>query len=221
MQNVPTVLLPLGPTRPPHPMHRPLAHYDQAYFDKWYRHPRHRVKSPLDMRRQLGFILAATEYLLERPVRRVLDVGCGEGNWATVLRRLRPRATYFGVDGSAYAVRRFGRRRNIRLGTFDSLGGLGLPEDFDLVLCLGVLNYLPPDELRAGLRQIRRLAGGLVYLELFARSDDATGDFRREYTRSAAWYRRTIRGAGLVSVGLHCYLPRPLAWHAAALERAE
>lgn len=202
-------------------MSRPLAHYDQAYFDKWYRHPKHRVKSPLDMRRQLGFIVAATEYLLERPVRRVLDVGCGEGNWAPVLRRLRPGASYTGVDGSAYAVRRFGRRRNLRLGTFGTLGTLGLRTDFDLVLCLGVLNYLPPDELRSGLRQLRRLSQGVVYLELFARADDATGDFRREYTRSAAWYRRTIRAAGFVSVGMHCYLPKALAWHAAALERAE
>lgn len=202
-------------------MPRHLAHYDQAYFDKWYRHPKHRVKSPLDMRRQLAFVVSATEYLLERPVRRVLDVGCGEGNWAAVLRRLRPRAAYFGVDGSEYAVRRFGRRRNLRLGTFESLGSLGLPNDFDLVLCLGVLNYLTPAELRAGLRHIRRLSQGVVYLELFARSDDATGDFRREYTRSAAWYRRAIRDAGLMSLGMHCYLPRSLAWHAAALERAE
>lgn len=202
-------------------MSRPLAHYDQAYFDKWYRHPKHRVKSPLDMRRQLGFIVAATEYLLERPVRRVLDVGCGEGNWAPVLRRLRPGAAYYGVDGSEYAVRRFGRRRNLRLGTFSSLGSLGLRTDFDLVLCLGVLNYLPPDELRAGLRQLRALSEGVVYLELFARADDATGDFRRASTRSAAWYRRTIREAGFVAVGMHCYLPKSLAWHAAALERAE
>ena len=55
-------------------MHRELTHYDRRYFDKWYRHPRHRVKSRRDMHRQLGFIVAATEYLLDRPVRSVLDV---------------------------------------------------------------------------------------------------------------------------------------------------
>ncbi|NUQ13332.1 MAG: class I SAM-dependent methyltransferase, partial [Gemmatimonadaceae bacterium] len=60
------------------------------------------------MRRQLGFVVGVTEYLLDRPVRSVLDVGCGEGNWAAVLRGIRPRARYLGVDGSEYAIRRFG-----------------------------------------------------------------------------------------------------------------
>jgi SAM-dependent methyltransferase len=199
--------------------HRELTHYDRAYFDKWYRHPRFRVKSPADMMRQMRLIVGAAEYLLDRPVRRVLDVGCGEGNWAAALRRLRPGARYCGVDGSAYAVRRFGRRRNIRLGTFGTLGSLDLPGPFDLVLCLGVLNYLPPAEFRTGLRAIHGLLDGVAYLEIFTRADEATGDFRRDFTRWPSWYRREIRAAGFTALGMHCYLPRPLAGHAAALER--
>lgn len=202
-------------------MHRELAHYDRRYFDKWYRHPRHRVKSRQDMRRQLAFIVAATEYLLDRPLRSVLDVGCGEGNWSTVLRGIRPRARYIGVDGSEYAVRRFGARRNIRHGTLGTIGSIGLDGPFDLILCLGLLNYVAADELRSGLRQLRALAGGVAYLEIFTRADDATGDFRKSAARWPAWYRGVIRKAGFVPLGLHCYLPRELAGHAAALERAD
>ena len=202
-------------------MHRDLTHYDRRYFDKWYRHPRHRVKTRQDMRRQLGFIVAATEYMLDRPVRTVLDVGCGEGNWATVLRALRPRARYVGVDGSDYAVRRFGARRNLRLGTLGDIGTIGLEGPFDLILCLGVLNYVAADELRRGLRQLRVLAGGLAYLEIFTRSDEATGDFRKSTAQPPGWYRSVFRRAGFVPLGLHCYLPRELASHAAALERAD
>jgi len=202
-------------------MHRELAHYDRRYFDKWYRHPRHRVKTRQDMTRQLGFIVAVTEYLLDGPVRRVLDVGCGEGNWSTVLRSLCPRATYVGVDGSEYAVRRFGKRRNLRLGTLGNIGSIGLEGPFDLILCLGVLNYIAPDELRRGLRQLHGLAGGVAYLEIFTRSDEATGDFRRSSARWPAWYRGVIRRAGFVPLGLHCYLPREMASQAAALERAD
>lgn len=202
-------------------MERDLTHYDRRYFDKWYRHPRHRVKTSQDMKRQLGFIVAVTEYMLDRPVRSVLDVGCGEGNWSKVLRSLRPRARYSGVDGSEYAVSRFGARRNIRLGTFGSVGTIGLNGPFDLILCLGVLNYVAPDELRRGLRQLRDLAGGVAYLEIFTRSDDATGDFRKSAAHTPAWYRSVFRRAGFVPLGLHCYLPRDLASHAAALERAD
>lgn len=202
-------------------MIRDLSHYDRAYFDKWYRHPRTRVKSRVDMLRQLGFILSAAEYLLDRPVRSVLDVGCGEGNWSTVLKKLRPKARYLGVDGSEYAIKRYGARRNLRLGSFGGLGDLDLDGPFDVILCLGVLNYVAPDELKTGLRAIHELSGGLVYLEIFTRADDASGDFTREYARWPGWYRRTFRQAGLVSLGLHCYVPKELAGNAAALERAE
>lgn len=201
-------------------MHRDSAHYNRRYFDKWYRNPAHRVKSLQDMRRQLGFVVSATEYLFDRPVRSVLDVGCGEGNWSTVLRELRPRARYVGVDGSEYAIRRYGARRNLHFGTLGTIGSMNLDGPFDLVLCLGMLNYVAPNELSLGLRQLRRLAAGVAYLEIFTRADDATGDFRKLAARSPAWYRRVIRQAGFVSVGLHCYLPRDLAWHAATLERA-
>ena len=202
-------------------MHRDLAHYDRRYFDKWYRHPRHRVKSRQDMRRQLGFIVATAEYLLDRPVSSVLDVGCGEGNWSTVLKELRPRAKYVGVDGSEYAIKRFGGRRNLRLGTLGTIGSVGLEGPFDLILCLGVLNYVSGEELQRGLRQLRELAGGMAYLEIFTRADDATGDFRRTAAQWPSWYRTRIRRAGFVPLGLHCYLPKDLASHAAALERAD
>jgi len=202
-------------------MHRELTHYDRRYFDKWYRHPRHRVKSRQDMARQLGFIVGVTEYLLDRPVRTVLDVGCGEGNWSGVLRALRPRARYVGVDGSEYAVRRFGKRRNLRQGTLGTIGSIGLEGPFDLILCLGVLNYVAPDELQRGLRQLRTLSGGVSYLEIFTNADDASGDFRKSAAKRPAWYRAVIKRAGFVALGLHCYLPRDLAGHAAALERAD
>ncbi|MFN8582537.1 MAG: class I SAM-dependent methyltransferase [Gemmatimonadaceae bacterium] len=199
---------------------RSPAHYDKAYFDKWYRHPKHRVKSPGDIARQLRFIVSATEYLFEQPVRRVLDVGCGEGNWRPPLQRIRPGATYWGVDASAYAVARWGRRRNIQLGTFGTLASLALPGTFDLVLCCGVLMYVAPDELRSGLTAIRALASGVCYFEVFTSADSATGDFDARAMRPPSWWRRLFRETGFVSCGLHTYLPItwqtvPHCWSAA------
>jgi SAM-dependent methyltransferase len=193
--------------------------YDKSYFDKWYRHPKHRVKSPLDIERQLRFVVASTEYLYERPVRKVLDVGAGEGNWSLALKKIRPGAKYYGVDASEYAVQRFGKKRNIRLGTFGEIGELGLDDDFDLILCCGVLNYIAPRELSTGLRALAALTVGTAYFEIFTSADDATGDFSRESSYTPAWWRGRLRRTGWSPLGMHLYLPTPLAGVAAALER--
>ena len=124
------------------------------------------------------------------------------------------------MDGSEYAIERFGRSRNLRLGTVGTIGSIGLKGPFDLILCLGVLNYVADDELRRGLRQLRKLSGGVAYLEIFTRADDASGDFRKSAAKAPAWYRAVFRRAGFVSLGLHCYLPKELEGHAAALEKA-
>ncbi len=199
---------------------RPPAHYDKAYFDKWYRHPRHRVKSPLDIQRQLAFVVSAAEYVLERPVQKVLDVGAGEGTWGVALKKLRPKARYYGVDPSAYAVERFGKERNIRLGGFGNIGTLKLPDDFDLVLCCGVMNYVSPKELARGLDALTYLCVGAAYFEVFTSEDDATGDFTRSAARTPASWRRLFKKTGWSPLGLHMYLRTDMVTIAASLERS-
>ena len=198
---------------------RGAGHYDRAYFDKWYRHPAHRVKSPQYLARQVAFVLSVAEYLLERHLTSVLDVGAGEGNWRPLLRRRRPNIRYYGIDPSEYAVQRFGRRRNIQRGSLGDLSQVKLPAAFDLIICCGVLNYVADDEVAPGLRAMRELARGPIYLEVFTREDDAEGDFQRRVAKPAAWYRRRIKDAGLISCGMHFYVPRELKHLTSALER--
>lgn len=197
----------------------PGSEYDQQYFDKWYRHPRHRVKSPAELARQVAFVLHTAEWVLARPVRSVLDVGCGEGQWRAALRRHRPRVAYTGVDPSEYAVARYGSRRNIRLGSIEQLHAMALGGPFDLVICCGMLNYLPPQTLAEGLHAVASLTQGLAYLEIFTSADVTEGDTSWPAPRPAAWYRSALHKSGLTSVGLHCYVPEE--GHAIAeLERA-
>ena len=193
--------------------------YDQAYFDKWYRHPVHRVKSPTELARQSAFVLHTAEWVLGRPVKSVLDVGCGEGNWRAALRRLRPRAAYTGVDPSQYAIERFGARRNLLLGGITSLDALPLAPQYDLVVCCGMLNYLPARVLVAGLAQVARRTGGVAYLELFTKSDAFEGDTDWPPPKAARWYRETMTKAGFVPIGLQCYVTRAQAHRVSALER--
>jgi SAM-dependent methyltransferase len=193
--------------------------YDQAYFDRWYRDPRHMVVQGGVLERRVQLAVAATEYLLERPLRSVLDVGCGEAPWRALLLRARPRVRYQGVDPSEYAVRRFGRSRNIRLGRVSDLERLGLDGPFDLIVCSDVLHYVPTPALRRGLRAISELCGGVAFLEMYPAEDDTEGDDVGYQKRSAPTYRRLIRAARLIPLGLHCYASWRLKDELTALEK--
>jgi SAM-dependent methyltransferase len=192
--------------------------YDEAYFTRWYG----RRGSVMDddlIAQRARLALAAAEFVLERDVRSVLDVGCGEGRWRAPLRRARPGLAYQGVDRSEYVVRRFGRRRNIRLGTLGTLGRLGLRRPFDLVVCSDVLHYLPTSEVGRGLEALRRLAGGVLWLDAYTAEDDFVGDRQGWQRRSERAWHRIFADAGLVSCGLNCWVPRRLERRLAALER--
>jgi SAM-dependent methyltransferase len=192
--------------------------YDEAYFTRWYRGPGAPVSDEL-VGQRARLALAAAEYVLERDVRSVLDVGCGEGRWRAPLRRARPALYYTGVDGSEYAVRRYGRRRNIRLGTFGTIGRLKLEGRFDLIVCSDVIQYVPTAELRRGLPALRRLAGGVLWLDTYTTDDEFVGDHEGWQPRSERTYRRIFAEAGLVSCGLNCWVPHRLEGKLSALER--
>src|SRR5262249_4725100 len=146
----------------------------------------------------------------ERPIRSVLDVGCGEARWRALLLKVRPAIRYVGVDSSDYVVRRFGKQRGIRHGKVGDLGRLGLKARFDLVVCSDVLHYVPLHEARRGLKAMERLLGGIAFLELFTKEDETEGDDVGFQPRSRATYARLFREAGLVHLGLHCYVGRQL-----------
>ena len=192
--------------------------YDRAYFDRWYRDPKTRVKSGTSIQRKASLALSVAEYYLERSVRSILDVGCGEGNWLSALRSMRPKIRYTGVDASLYAVERFGKKRNIRFGTFATLEEIGLADDYDLIICSDTLFYLPLEELKLGLSSLAERAAGVAFLELYTEEDSLIGDFPTKGLQSAAYYRRLLKGHGFLSVGSHCYLGPDMADRAMQME---
>jgi SAM-dependent methyltransferase len=194
--------------------------YDQAYFDRWYRHPRSRLRTAADVARKVSMVLGIAEQVLERKVTSVLDVGCGEGTWQPIVKRLRPRASYTGIDSSEYAVRRFGRRRNIRHGTFGDLEQSGLADRYDVIVVCDVLHYLPDRDIKAGLASLSPRLEGVAFLEAYTAADAIDGDKRGLYRRSPARYLRMFRDAGLAPVGMHCYVGEEMKDALTALEFA-
>ena len=190
--------------------------YDRRYFDTWYRQRDLGGKAALA--RKVAMAVAVAEYHLGRPIRSVLDVGCGEGAWRAPLLALRPKLRYMGVDSSEYAVARHGVRRNLHWLPFGDLAALPPMPPVDLLVCSDVMHYLPDDELRRGLKEFARLCDGLAYLEVFAEGDDIIGDLVEMRRRPAAWYRREFARAGFIAAGSHLYLSEEVAGVTTALE---
>lgn len=190
--------------------------YDRRYFDTWYRQRDLGGRAALS--RKVALAVALAEYHLGRPIRSVLDVGCGEGAWRAPLLALRPKLHYMGVDSSEYAIARHGARRNLHWLPFGDLAALPPMRPVDLLVCSDVMHYLPDDELKRGLKEFARLCDGVAYLEVFAEGDDIIGDLVEMRRRPAAWYRRTFAKAGFTAAGSHLYLSGNRAAAATALE---
>jgi SAM-dependent methyltransferase len=193
--------------------------YDAAYFRRWYRGAHATPRA--DLARKVAMAVAIAEFYWQRPIRSVLDVGCGEGAWRAPLLALRPKLRYQGVDSSEYAVARYGRRRNIALASFGQLGQLRFGEPADLLVCSDVMHYVPTAELRRGLSGFSELCDGVAFLELYARGDEIRGDKLGFLSRPASSYRRWFREAGFVACGSHAYLSPNLHANAVALETFE
>ncbi len=189
--------------------------YDRAYFDRWYRDVR--INSRAEVRRKVTLAVATAEYFLQRPVRTVLDVGCGEGAWRSHLRALRPGIEYSGFDSSDYVVERFGRSRNIRKAGFGDLPALNLGV-YDLVVASDVMHYVSESELAAGIPALAGATDGVAYFEVLTREDDIVGDLDSLIRRPASWYRRLFASAGFTFVAPYCWLSPAFRDSVAGLE---
>ncbi len=195
--------------------------YDQAYFDRWYRDPAHRVMGGKELDLKIRLTVGIAEFHLGRPIRSVLDIGCGEGSWRAALLRHRPEIRYLGLDSSEYAIARYGRTRNLRLLRFAQLEQQRFEHSVDLLICADMMHYLTSLELNRGLQGFAELCHGVAYLEVMSADDDFVGDQDGYVKRSARWYRKAFAKAGMIGCGNQCYLSESLHRDAMALELAQ
>lgn len=174
-----------------------MARFDEEYYRRHYFDRETRVASPEDTRRLARFVLSYLEYLGSSPS-SVLDVGCGIGLWRDALEAEGVEAEYVGVEISDYLCERYGWRR----GSVDDLGDVA---PADLVICQGVLQYLPARAAQRAIRELARVCSGALYLEVLTREDWERNCVRERtdgevHLRSAAWYRRHL-GPRFVAAG--------------------
>lgn len=114
--------------------------------------------NPVERRLVEGFMTALDASLPDRPVRRILEVGAGEGEVAGRLRRRWPDATLVTLDLPDETL---AHEWGDWSGVFASAHDLPFADDsFDLVLAIEVLEHVPDPV--AAVAEIRRVASADV-----------------------------------------------------------
>lgn len=176
--------------------------FDAAYFDRYYERLESRVHGPTEVSHLVRGIAGLAAYW-GIPIRSVLDVGAGPGFYREAIAREIPGAVYSSIDVSPVACARYG---HVQASVVDYAPG----ESFDLVVCQGVLQYLPSAVCHQALRNLARLSHGLLYLEALTVHDvEEVADLSKTdddvFLRTGEWYRRRLQPNFLtIGAGLHC-----------------
>src|SRR5579863_8118487 len=120
--------------------------FDREYYKRFYYDPATAVTGKAEMRARAHLIAGYAQYAGLR-VRRILDAGCGTGLMRAPLKRYLPRATYTGIESSAYLCRRYGWKQ-ARIESFRAAA------PFDVVVCYDVLQYLDSTAANRALRNL-------------------------------------------------------------------
>jgi trans-aconitate methyltransferase len=171
--------------------------FDKKYYQRFYGGARDRAAYRRAEARLGDFVCAYLDYL-EQPVRRVVDIGCGLGQWKKIIARRFPKARYTGVEWSEYLCDKYG-------WIHGSAVDFSADEPFDLVICKDTLQYLPARSFRSAVSNLTNLCRGALYASVLTREDWKSNCDRRRtddrvYLRKANWYR-DIFGQHFINVG--------------------
>ncbi len=176
---------------------RPDGRFDAAFYRRFYTNIGTRVATRAEMAARAA-VVAAIVKLLDVPVRRILDAGCGLGWMRPALREAFPRATYAGLEVSEHLCRRHG-------WIHASLATFRPRKRYDLIICHDVMQYLDDREAARALGNLARLCRGALYFHVPTLRDwrdnvDRSCSDGDIHLRSGDWYRsrlsRNFRHAG-------------------------
>lgn len=171
--------------------------FDAAYFERFYESRRTRVHGKREIARLARGVCGIVAWL-GGDIRSVLDVGAGAGLWRDWFRRHRPEVRYVSTDVSPYACKRYGHEQR-------DVSRWRAAERFDLVVCQGVLPYLPAADAARAIDNLGAMCRGFLYLEAITTRDlravcDLDVTDVAVHPRTGAWYRERL-GRHFVQVG--------------------
>jgi SAM-dependent methyltransferase len=136
------------------------------------------------------------------PVRRVLDFGCGPGNFTEDLARRYPKAEVLGVDAEPAILPAESPLPNLSFRQWNGQTALD-EEPFDLVTAKMVFHYLSAGELDTALTNIWAVMNKDATLAMSLPSTEESGRFVGGPSKPEALIRRQIGRTGIFGLMYH------------------
>ncbi len=171
--------------------------FDEAYYHRFYESPQTRVLSPEGHANLAEYVFAFARYN-HIEMKSVLDIGAGIGLWKNWIDKHQKGVQYTGTEVSQVMCKRFGWMHRDIARWRDR-------KKHDLIVCQGVLQYLPDPDVAPAVANIAAMSRGLIYVEVTTRQDlrervDTDLSDTDIFVRNGSYYRG-ILSKHLLSVG--------------------
>jgi 2-polyprenyl-3-methyl-5-hydroxy-6-metoxy-1,4-benzoquinol methylase len=189
--------------------------FDEDYYRRFYASRQTRVQGPREVAELCARALLQVKWA-GGEITSALDVGAGPGLWRDWFARRHPTIKYRSTDVSAYACARYGHEQR-------DITTWRAREKFDLVICQGVLPYLPRKGVVAAIENLAAMTRGFLYLEaVTARDLDELCDHEKTdgamKRHPGALYRKHLQ-KHFMSLGFGLWIKRGAADRLYELER--
>jgi predicted TPR repeat methyltransferase len=164
--------------------------FDQAYYDRFYLSPKTRVISAEEHSHLARFVFEFAKYNgIE--IQSVLDVGAGIGLWKRWIEKHAKNVEYTGTEVSKVMCKEHGYVNRDIARWRDRT-------QHDLVVCQGVLQYLPDPDVAPAVANLAAMCGGLLYAEITTRLDlrERTDKERTDsqvFVRNGSYYKGILQ----------------------------
>lgn len=175
--------------------------FDEAYYHRFYENPKTRIYGAKEHAHLAQYVMSLARWN-DIQVQSVLDIGAGIGLWKNWLAKNAKDVEYTGIEVSQVMCRKHGYQHRDIARWRDR-------KKYDLIICQGVLQYLPDPDVAPAVANIAAMASGLVYFEVLTRGDlreraDVDLTDTDVHVRNGSYYRGLFAKHLLaIGAGLH------------------
>lgn len=177
-----------------------FGRFDEAYYKRFYGDAATRVVSAEEHEALARFVFGFAEWN-KLEIKSVLDIGAGVGHWKKWISKHAKGVAYEGTEVSQAMCKKYDFLERDIARWRDR-------KKHDLIICQGVLQYLPDPDIAPAIANIAAMSRGLVYFEITTRGDlrehcDEERTDQDIHVRNGSYYRGLLLkyfvavGAGL------------------------